>query len=168
MEVMELIKNNKHNPPEFWLGLRGISKLTSEGSWQLRVDLEDYEGRPYTAIYNTFWVEEESPYRLHISDFDPESTLQDSFQGLDGMAFSTMDNDNDNSDMNCAETYLGGWWFDHCHLVNLNGYNFNEKSLAEKPENYATGIVWVNIIKKPYQNLYFSWPKVEMKVRRVL
>ena len=51
-------------------------------------------------------------------------------------AFSTFDQDNDkNERLNCAREYHGGWWFNSCHEVHLNGnlkYN----------GSYAQGISW--------------------------
>lgn len=35
--------------------------------------------------------------------------------------FSTFDADNDHHSVNCAATFLGGWWFGGCHGEFLNG-----------------------------------------------
>lgn len=40
-----------------------------------------------------------------------------------GMKFSTKDNDNDNTTVNCAESYSSGWWHSNCYNCNLNVYN---------------------------------------------
>ena len=32
-----------------------------------------------------------------------------------------MDNDKDNTPVNCALTRTGGWWFNRCHLSNPTG-----------------------------------------------
>ena len=158
-----------HLSPEVWLGLRSISSLTREGTWQLRVDLVDFQGDNYTALYNNFRLEEEGPYRIQVSGFDPQqSNIQDSFSYTNGAAFSTSDNDNDSNDGNCAARFLGAWWYKHCHTSNLNGYNYNRSDLPETPEFYAKGIIWLNYGNVQDQDHYFSWPAVEMKIRRTL
>ena len=150
-----------------WLGLRSISSLTREGTWQLRVDLVDFQGGRYTALYNNFRLEEEAPYRIHISGFDAQqSNVQDRLSYTNGAAFSTRDKDNDISNANCASIYLGAWWYTKCHSSNLNGYNYNKGDLPETSEFYAKGIIWKNEANKPDQDYYFSWPAVEMKIRR--
>ena len=153
---------------ELWIGLAIISQLTKIGNWELRVDLVDFEGVNYTAVYSHFQVEEEPLYRLRISGFDSEiSTVQDSLAYHNGMAFSTSDNDND-SERNCAETYLGAWWYKACHASNLNGFNYNDGSLPETPEFYAKGIIWKNGDNVQDHDFYFSWPQASMKIRRKL
>ena len=37
------------------------------------------------------------------------------------MQFSTKDNDNDESGVNCATMWKGAWWYKDCHVSNLNG-----------------------------------------------
>ena len=152
-----------------WLGLRTISSLTREGSWQLKVDLVDFQGNNYTALYNNFRLEEEGPYRIQVSGFDPQqSNIQDSLSYHNGSAFSTSDNDNDSSESNCAALYLGAWWYKSCHRSNLNGYNFNRGDLPETTEFYGKGIIWKNLNNVADHDVYFSWPVVQMKIRRTL
>ena len=158
-------------PSEFWLGLDSISELTKVGIWELRVDLVDFEGTNYSAFYSEFQVKEEPLYRLSIAGFDTEiSTVRDSLTWANEMAFSTSDNDNDlENDVNCAEQFLGAWWYTDCHASSLNGYNYNNGSLPElKPEFYGKGIVWVNEDKILDQDYYFSWPQAMMRIRRKL
>ena len=140
-----------------------------EGTWQLRVDLVDFQGDNYTALYNIFRLEEEGPYRIQVSGFDPQqSNIQDSLSYTNGAAFSTSDNDNDSSNSNCAAIYLGAWWYTSCHHSNLNGYNYDRSDLPETPEFYAKGIIWWNEGHVQDQDQYFLWPAVEMKIRRTL
>ena len=160
---------------ELWLGLDTMSQLTKTGNWELRVDLVDFKGVNYTAFYSHFQVEEEPLYRLSISGFDSGlSTIEDSLtcKGEDAnrMAFTTSDNDNDDAnDANCAELYLGAWWYKSCHCTNLNGFNFNNGSLPElHDEFHGKGIVWLNRQNVPEHDHYFSWPQASMKIKRKL
>ena len=41
---------------EYWLGLRDMAAITAVGQWELRVDLVDYAGKQYSAIYNNFQI----------------------------------------------------------------------------------------------------------------
>ena len=97
------------------------------------------------------------------------STVEDSLAYHNGMAFSTSDNDNDLwADGNCAEKYLGAWWYKTGHASNLNGFNYNNGSLPELPEYYAKGIIWGNEGNVPEQWHYFSWPQASMQIKRKL
>ena len=63
---------------EFWLGLDNMATMTGVGNWQLRVDLTDWDGRQYFALYDHFRVGPGPKYRLSLSGFNPVSTLGDS------------------------------------------------------------------------------------------
>ena len=83
---------------EFWLGLDNMANITREGNWQLRVDLTDWDGAEYFALYDNFRVGPGPLYKLHLpkEGFNTGlSTLGDSLSYSDGMAFSTRDRDND-------------------------------------------------------------------------
>ena len=157
---------------EFWLGLNTMANLTSSGTWELLVELEDFQNKSYIAMYHRFRVEPSPLYRLSISGYDTAaSSVADSLNGgneqHNGQAFSTKDRDNDKWGNNCAEQFLGAWWYGSCHNSNLNGYNYNRGDLPhENPKYYAKGIIWRNEGNVAEQDHYFSWPKVEMKIRR--
>lgn len=49
-------------------------------------------------------------------------TTGDFFSHGDGIQFSTFDKDNDrDTNLNCAVTSHGAWWYRDCHGSNLNG-----------------------------------------------
>ena len=61
---------------EFWLGLDKIHRLTSSGSYKLRVDLEDFAGQSYYAEYDLFKVGSEGEkYQLTVGNYEGLSSL---------------------------------------------------------------------------------------------
>ncbi|XP_051892780.1 tenascin-like isoform X7 [Pristis pectinata] len=135
---------------EFWLGLENLHKITSEGRYQLRVDLQD-EGDTAYAVYDKFVVlDARSRYKLHIGAY--RGTAGDSLSYHEGRPFSTRDRDNDVAVTNCALSYKGAWWYKNCHRVNLNG--------RYGVENHSQGINWYH-----WKGHEHSIEFVEMKLR---
>ncbi|KAH8398972.1 hypothetical protein KR222_005827, partial [Zaprionus bogoriensis] len=40
----------------------------------------------------------------------------DSLRGHVGFKFSSQDKDNDTHKDNCAQLFMGGWWYNSCHV----------------------------------------------------
>ncbi|XP_063443145.1 angiopoietin-related protein 7-like [Mytilus trossulus] len=111
----------------FWLGNDNIHKLTSSGRYELRVDLSDWEGGTWYAVYKTFKVENESSkYKLTVGDYS--GTAGDSLKSHNSEKFSTKDQDNGSDYKDCAQVAQGGWWYNSCHESNLNGIYKRGKS----------------------------------------
>ena len=91
-----------------------------------------------------------------ISPF-PVGNAGDSLTGHSGYQFSTKDQDNDNYDGNCAQTYRGAWWYRKCHSSNLNG-----RYLHGSHPSYADGVNWYS-----WKGYYYSVARSEMKIRPV-
>jgi ficolin len=73
------------------------------------------------------------------------------------MKFSTADMDQDTSDDgNCAELHNGGWWFNRCVKINLNGLYLGPSTAAEK----FIGINWFK-----WHGQYYSLKRTEMKIK---
>ena len=110
---------------EHWLGLKRINCLTAaKPVAQLRVDLADFEGNHKYAYYHYFSVGNPSTnYTLSVGGYS--GTAGDSLtvgsEIHNGRQFTTHDRDNDRAGDNCAVIYTGAWWYDSCHLSNLNG-----------------------------------------------
>ena len=105
---------------DFWLGLDNIHAITNTGVFELRIDMI-YNGNFAFAHYDSFSVgDEESNYILQVGHYD--GTAGESFIAKhNGMPFSTHDRDNDQYGQNCAVLYVGAWWYNSCHVSNLNG-----------------------------------------------
>ncbi|XP_032947942.1 tenascin-R isoform X3 [Rhinolophus ferrumequinum] len=135
---------------EFWLGLDNIHRLTSQGRYELRVDMRDGQEAVF-AHYDKFSVEDSrSLYKLRIGAYN--GTAGDSLSYHQGRPFSTEDRDNDIAVTNCAMSYKGAWWYKNCHRTNLNG-KYGES-------RHSQGINWYH-----WKGHEFSIPFVEMKMR---
>uniref|UniRef100_A0AC11C2C0 Tenascin R n=1 Tax=Ovis aries TaxID=9940 RepID=A0AC11C2C0_SHEEP len=135
---------------EFWLGLDNIHRITSQGRYELRVDMRDGQEAAF-ASYDRFSVEDSrSLYKLRLGGYN--GTAGDSLSYHQGRPFSTEDRDNDIAVTNCAMSYKGAWWYKNCHRTNLNG-KYGES-------RHSQGINWYH-----WKGHEFSIPFVEMKMR---
>ncbi|XP_059175165.1 angiopoietin-related protein 7-like isoform X2 [Physella acuta] len=136
---------------DYWLGNDWISNLTQKGYSELRFDMK-YKGKSYYAVYSDVSVGNEADlYRIKFTYKTGNTT--DSFSYHNGMAFSTLDRDTVRSSSNCADSYKGGWWYNACHNVNVNG--------VWASKDHGEGINWGGITG--YKD---SLEHVEMKLRR--
>ncbi|XP_075435595.1 uncharacterized protein LOC142472374 isoform X3 [Ascaphus truei] len=142
---------------EFWLGNDNIHNLTSSGTFQLRIDLTDFENNNIFAAYDGFGISGElENYKLMLGTFTGGSA-GDSLSYHNGQYFSTKDKDNDQHSTNCAEEFKGAWWYRYCHFSNLNGLY-----LRGQHSSYADGINW-----ETGKGSYYSYKVTEMKFRPV-
>ncbi|CAF0817375.1 unnamed protein product [Adineta steineri] len=139
---------------EFWLGNDKIYTLTNQDKYDLRFDLEDYEGLKRFAVYSGFRIGDESTGYQMTYDAFLKGDAGDSLSSHKDMKFTTKDRDNDLSTQygNCAQTYKGAWWYKDCHLSNPNGERKNNK-LGE-------GLDWYS-----WHGYYYSLNKIEIKIR---
>uniref|UniRef100_A0A8D0HC42 Janusin n=1 Tax=Sphenodon punctatus TaxID=8508 RepID=A0A8D0HC42_SPHPU len=135
---------------EFWLGLDNLHKITSQGRYELRIDMRDGQETTY-AYYDKFIIgDSRSLYKIRIGEYN--GTAGDSLTYHQGRPFSTNDRDNDVAVTNCAMSYKGAWWYKNCHRTNLNG-KYGES-------RHSQGINWYH-----WKGHEFSIPFVEMKMR---
>ena len=143
---------------EFWLGLDKIHRLTPTATL-LRIDMQDFEGNSRYAQYSSFSVGDSvSKYTLSVSGYS--GTAGDSLSAgrynHNGHKFSTRDQDNeDDYNRNCAETFKGAWWYSNCHASNLNGL-YHSGSYSSNSD----GVFW-----GAWRGYYYSHKFTEMKLR---
>ncbi|KAK2891372.1 hypothetical protein Q8A67_014015 [Cirrhinus molitorella] len=123
-------------------GLEFIHQLTHRHHYELRVDLEDFQGQKAYALYKSFSVGSETDgYKLHVNGF-VDGGAGDSLSYHNGMKFSTYDKDQ----------------IIKCYYTNPNGHYLWEKD-GTIMDTGATWYYWKN-----------SWnplKSITMKIRRV-
>ncbi|XP_053386118.1 atrial natriuretic peptide receptor 3-like [Mercenaria mercenaria] len=103
----------------FWLGLFQIHQITSQGAYELRIELENVTNDRAVALYQDFNVgNSTSGYAISVGSFryDPYFNFPgDALTGVNNMKFSAhgMDNDVDDA-VNCADYCHGAWWYNVC------------------------------------------------------
>ncbi|XP_078492872.1 fibrinogen-like protein A isoform X1 [Ciona intestinalis] len=107
----------------YLLGLKHLRQLTKNGNYSLIIEMKNCNGTNFTARYSEFRVSSSSTnYTLTTQGYDGGAGDWDSLKAHNLHQFSTYDRDNDiSSNQNCALAYRGGWWYDKCLQVNLNG-----------------------------------------------
>ena len=113
----------------YWMGLEEIHRLTTTNNMSLFIDIETFEGEPFTLKLEEFSVQNAaSNYTWNYSGYSQSSDRvkgQIFHSDYNGMMFTTRDRDNDRrNNHNCASSssfHSGGWWYHSCGLINLNG-----------------------------------------------
>lgn len=140
---------------EFWLGNDKLHYLTSQKTYEIRIDLVDRDGAPYFAKFDSFRISDEND-NFRLTDVGTYSgTAGDALTRHRTYQFSTKDRDNDVSGDHCAQRYTGAWWYYGCYHSNLNGDYFAPIGDARS--------IWWNYLPGSYGNIKFT----EMKVRPI-
>ncbi|XP_037937719.1 fibrinogen-like protein 1 [Teleopsis dalmanni] len=143
----------------FFIGLEKLNAITQSELHELWFDMDDFEGEKRYAKYDSFAIGDESTqYDVNILG-KYSGNAGDSFTYHEGMKFTTVDVDNDHWDGNCANKYIGGWWYNSCFLSNLNGKYLRGKFNASL---YATGVIW-----ESWHGHYYSLKNVLMAIRPI-
>jgi len=119
---------------DFWLGLEKVHLLTSSQPYRLRAEVQQWSTNLwFSAEYWSFQIGDElnDKYRLEVSGYSGDAGDALAYEGDEngngkfgnynhnGMAFSTHDQDNDETTGNCASYFDGGCWYKNCYFVCL-------------------------------------------------
>uniref|UniRef100_A0AAY5KCN9 Fibrinogen-like protein 1 n=2 Tax=Esox lucius TaxID=8010 RepID=A0AAY5KCN9_ESOLU len=154
---------------EFWLGNDPLHYLTSQGDYDLKINMEDFDGNQRFAKYNNFKVDDEKDqYQLHLGEYTgnagdalpeahpPAGTKPDGRDfGRNGINFSTYDHPN-TEDEKCIRHDQSGWWFSKCESGNLNGHYYSGPYQAMTDD----GVVWYT-----WHGWWYSIKSVVMMIR---
>ena len=106
---------------DFWYGLEEMHCLTQRGQWEMRVDYQRNDKTWSYLHYNQFSVgSANEEYPLTVGGFTGVGTDWFASHPLNGMKFSTPDNDNDKNSGSCATGHKSGWWYNSCYNININ------------------------------------------------
>ncbi|XP_056002855.1 ficolin-1-like [Ostrea edulis] len=145
---------------EFWLGDDKLHYLLSQGPYEFRMDMGDFNNQTRYVKYTSISLgNETSKYVISLNGFSGD--LGDCFTSgpsVNNMSFTTKDQDNDPSPGNCAINFQSGWWHNRCHCANPNGLY-----LAGETDIFADGITY-----GPWLSQYYSLKNIQLMVRRVV
>uniref|UniRef100_A0A1I8FY48 Fibrinogen C-terminal domain-containing protein n=1 Tax=Macrostomum lignano TaxID=282301 RepID=A0A1I8FY48_9PLAT len=125
----------------YWMGLDRLSEMTKTGEkngyaltsrCRLRIEVQSFSGRKYRAEFRMFQVlGPEQQYRLRVG---LQVGVGQRVSGHNEMRFSTFDRDHDTWKHSCSRKFgYGGWWFNRCHSVNLNGAYATDRKITNNP-----------------------------------
>ncbi|CAL4102960.1 unnamed protein product [Meganyctiphanes norvegica] len=108
---------------DFYIGNEVIHALTDSSQNELWVTIDSTGGETGYAHYQYFHVDAREVYLLPPYMMDCglyEGTIGDALKYHNGMGFSTLDQDNDVFDGDCAANHGGGgWWYRACRIALL-------------------------------------------------
>ncbi|XP_037041346.1 fibrinogen alpha chain-like isoform X2 [Bradysia coprophila] len=107
---------------EFWFGNDFIHRLTFDDDVELRILLEDEDGKTNWVEYSVFKMKsEQDNYKLVISGYSSGS-VEDTLIYHNDQEFSTYDHLNGNSQQtSCVSSIGNGWWFKNCSDKDILG-----------------------------------------------
>ncbi|XP_046570950.1 fibrinogen-like protein A [Haliotis rubra] len=115
-EYMDGFGNLTH---EFWLGNEKIHRLTSQKTYELRINLVTKSDSHFDAEYKSFHLGSMSEfYTLFIGNYS--GTAGDKMLYSNNTRFSARNLDLDTASFNCADKYRGAWWYKNCVEADLN------------------------------------------------
>ncbi|OPL33708.1 hypothetical protein AM593_10188, partial [Mytilus galloprovincialis] len=141
---------------EFWLGNDKIHTLTSQGRYELRIDLYDFDNNQAYAKYQHFYIgNETSKYKINV--YGHSGNAGDSLDYSNRGRFTTLDRDNDDAKDNCARRHPGAWWYTNCMRSNLHGHYY-----IKTPVGTWNGVLW-----KTWKGHNYSLKATSMMIRRL-
>ena len=132
-------KSFGNHDSEYWLGNDLLHELTSSRRHNLFVLATDFSEVSQTKRFSHFTIgSKQEKYKFDYASVLPCYSQYELFEELKTMKFTTIDQDNDLSGVNCAVSFHGGWWHNKCHKDFMNG-----KYHPTEACNNGEGIDWL-------------------------
>ena len=148
---------------EYWLGLDALHAMTSAKTYQIRVDMSDWDSASAHSLHASMVVADASDnYRLTVGAFlggDGGDCLLGRNQN---MPFTTKDADRDNVGYNCAQHHTGGFWSNECSRCHPTAKYYTGGDYTN-PDGENNGIQWKSWSLRTSQ--WYSLKTVNMKLR---
>ncbi|XP_066934896.1 microfibril-associated glycoprotein 4-like [Clytia hemisphaerica] len=147
---------------EHWLGNEFVHRYTDRflkvgQEVEMIAEATGFDGLKASVKYSPFFLAPEAA-KYNFGGFNCQGrSVCVSWGETSAKSFSTKDQDNDLSGMNCAEYYRAGWWFNACASVNFNG-PYSQTSVLQVQ---GQGITW-----DTFYDQYTALKTTEMKIRR--
>ncbi|ESO08580.1 hypothetical protein HELRODRAFT_74951, partial [Helobdella robusta] len=138
---------------EFWLGNRLINEITTQRSYKMKAEAVAFDGSTFHVFHTQFYLD--SQVNNYTIRFDVKVNNNTSATGVapKNYPFSTWDRDNDIYAGNCAQSFLGAWWYTSCHGCNFNGFYYPG---GNHSQHYASGVDW-SPFKGQYESMKATW-----------
>ena len=140
---------------EYWLGNEFVHQYTKIYQTEMKIEVVGIDEKKGSTKLEKFTLSDEPS--KYVFEYDICHGLCN--DGLDdkvkGQKFTTFDQDNDRDVLNCAASYLGGWWYTACYGIYLNGRYLNKESVA-----IASAIHW-----GAFRKLDVSLKETKMMIR---
>lgn len=133
---------------DYWMGLQNMVDMTNTQRMSLRVELSNSKEDKKINEYDLFFIESKSDdFKLKLGE-KTFGSLNDDFSKHNGMKFSTKDNHNGPGNKNCANEYLGGWWFKDCYNVCLTCGMNGQWTIINS--DYHSNYNYIKMLIRPY------------------
>ncbi|XP_042318459.1 angiopoietin-related protein 3 isoform X1 [Sceloporus undulatus] len=133
---------------EFWLGLHKIYSIVDNTNYILRIELEDWRANKRYIEYTFTMGGSETDYSILL--FRLIGNIPSALPEQKEVKFSTKDHENNaERNINCPESYSGGWWYNACEETNLNG-KYIKPSSKGRLERKKRGLYWKPRKGRPY------------------
>ncbi|NWY76881.1 ANGL3 protein, partial [Erithacus rubecula] len=134
-----------------WLGLKKIYSITKQGSYLLRIELQDWRGNRRHIEYSFSLGGPSSNFSLQLAR--RAGSIPNALPERATLRFGTADT----RPASCPLSQQGGWWHSECEETNLNGKYVTPRSRGRLDR--GKGLYW-----KPKKGRYYLLKSTKLMI----